>query len=66
MITHRDLFVAAVAASVTVAGIALAQTNAKPVMHSSVFNWTDLKPVPTKQGERRTVFDAPTPALADL
>jgi quercetin dioxygenase-like cupin family protein len=66
MITRRDLVVAAVSAFVAVAGIALAQSAGKPVMHSSVFNWADLKVVPTKQGERRTVCDAPTPALANF
>jgi quercetin dioxygenase-like cupin family protein len=66
MITRRDLAVAAVSVFSAVAGLALAQSAGKPVMHSSVFNWADLKAVPTKQGERRTVFDAPTPALADL
>jgi uncharacterized cupin superfamily protein len=35
-------------------------------MHSSVFNWADLKVTPTKQGERRAVFDAPTPTLANF
>ncbi len=67
MITRRDLTVAAVAISLIVAGIALAQSVAgKPVMHSRVFNWADLNAVPTKQGERRAVFDNPTPTLANL
>jgi quercetin dioxygenase-like cupin family protein len=66
MITRRDLVVATVAACVAVAGMALAETNGKPVMHSCVFNWADLKATPTKQGERRAVFDAPTPILAEL
>ncbi len=66
MITRRDLFVAAVAGFVAVAGIALAQSTGKPVMHSSVFNWAGLKATPTKQGERRAVFDAPTPTLANF
>lgn len=66
MITRRDLLVAVVSASVVAAGLALAQTAAKPVMHSRVFNWADLKAVPTKQGERRAVFDAPTPTLANF
>ena len=65
-ITSRDLFIATVCIALTVAGMALAQSGAKPMMHSSVFNWADLKVVPTKQGERLAVFDAPTPALADL
>ena len=66
MITRRDLIVAAMAASIAVAGLALAESNGKPVMHSCVFNWADLKVTPTKQGERRTVFDSPTPALAEF
>jgi len=66
MLTRRDLIVAAVSVSVAVAGMALAQTAGKPVMHSGVFNWANLKVTPTKQGERRDVFDAPTPTLSDL
>ncbi len=66
MITRRDLFVAAISIFIAVAGLALAQSDGKPVMHSSVFNWADLKAVPTKMGERRTVFDAPTPGLANF
>jgi mannose-6-phosphate isomerase-like protein (cupin superfamily) len=65
-ITRRDLIVAAVSVSLAVAGLALAQSAGKPVLHSCVFNWADLKVTPTKQGERRAVFDASTPALADL
>ena len=66
MITRRDLTVAAVSIFIAVAGIALAQSTGKPVMHSCVFNWADLKAVPTKQGERRSVCDAPTPTLAEF
>jgi quercetin dioxygenase-like cupin family protein len=66
MITRRDFFVAAVSTVIAVAGVALAQSNGKPVMHSCVFNWADLKAVPTKTGERRTVFNAPTPAFANF
>jgi mannose-6-phosphate isomerase-like protein (cupin superfamily) len=66
MITRKDFVVAAVSVFVTAAVATFAQTAAKPVMHSSVFNWIDLKVEPTQTGERRGVFDAPTPALADL
>jgi XRE family transcriptional regulator, regulator of sulfur utilization len=66
MITRRDLVVAGVSFFVAVAGMALAQTVGKPVMHSSVFNWAELKIKPTKVGEVRAVFDAPTSALAEL
>ena len=66
MITRRDFIVAAVSVLATVAVVAFAQTEAKPVMHSSVFNWSSLKVEPTKVGEWRFVFDSPTPALAEL
>jgi len=35
-------------------------------MHSCVFNWANLKAAPTPQGERRTVFNSPTPTLANF
>ena len=66
MITRRDLLVAGVSIIAAVAGVAVAESNGKPIMHSSVFHWEDLKAKPTKAGESRPVFDAPTPALADL
>ena len=65
-ITRRDLVVATVSLSLAVAGLALAQSVGKPVMHSSFFNWADLKATPTKTGERRSVFDAPTPTLGNF
>ena len=66
-ITRRDVVVATISIFVAVAGIAFAQSTAvKPLMHSCVFNWADLKAVPTKQGERRTVFDTPTPTLGNF
>jgi quercetin dioxygenase-like cupin family protein len=66
MITRRDLFVAAISVSLAVAGVAFAESNGKPVMHSCVFNWADLKVHPTRVGESRPVFDAPTPTLAEF
>ncbi len=66
MITRRDFAVAAMSVLATAAVVTFAQTTAKPVMHSSVFNWSSLKVEPTKMGERRSVFDAPTPALEEL
>jgi XRE family transcriptional regulator, regulator of sulfur utilization len=66
MITRRDLIVAVISISFAVAGIAFAELNGKPVMHSCVFNWADLKATPTKVGEVRGIFDAPTPALAEF
>jgi hypothetical protein len=46
MITRRDLGVAAVAGFIVVAGLARAESAGKPVLHSCVFNWADLKVVP--------------------
>jgi mannose-6-phosphate isomerase-like protein (cupin superfamily) len=65
-ITSRDLVVAAVSVSLAVAGMAFAQSVGKPLMRSTFFNWADLKVSPTKMGERRAVFDAPTPTLSNL
>jgi mannose-6-phosphate isomerase-like protein (cupin superfamily) len=63
MITRRDLLVAAIAMSAAVAVMALAQSAAKPLMRSSVFNWSSMPVVTTATGERRQVFDAPTVTL---
>ena len=43
MITRRDFIVAGVSILITAAVIALAQPVAKPVMHSAIFNWKDIK-----------------------
>lgn len=66
MITRRDFLVATVSIFIAAACMALAQSATKPVMHSCVFPWADLKVSPTKTGERRSVFDAPTPTLSNL
>lgn len=66
MITRRDLTVAAIATFTAAAAMALAQSAGQPVMHSCVFNWAGLKVTPTKMGESRRVFDAPTPTLAEF
>ncbi len=65
-ITRRDLVVATVSFSLAFAGFAFAQAAGKPMMHSCVFNWADLKATPTKVGESRRVFDNPTPTLSNL
>ena len=66
MITRRDFVVAGVSILTTVAVVALAQSAAKSVMHSSVLNWRDMKVATTTAGERRQVFDAPTTTLAQF
>ncbi len=66
MITRRDVLVATIAIFTSVAVMTFAQSAAKSVMHSTFFNWADMKVAPTKMGERRAVFDTPTPTLANL
>jgi len=66
MITRRDITVGAVCILTTAAVFAFAQSAGKPLMHSSVFNWSSLKVEPTKVGEKRQVFDAPTANLAQF
>ncbi|MFM2082581.1 MAG: hypothetical protein RL380_1272 [Verrucomicrobiota bacterium] len=63
MITRRDFAVAAVAIFATATFAVLAQTTVKPLLHSSVFNWSELKAETKPTGERRQVFDAPTATL---
>ena len=66
MITRKDSLVAGVAILTTATVIAFAQSATKPAMHSSIFNWKDLKAETTKTGERREVFDSTTATLAQL
>ena len=63
MITRRDFTVAAVSIFATAALVVFAQTAAKPLLHSAVFNWNELKVEIKPTGERRQVFDAPTATL---
>ncbi|HTS19383.1 MAG TPA: cupin domain-containing protein [Verrucomicrobiae bacterium] len=66
MITRRDIFIASFAISATLVAVALAQSAAKPAMPSSAWDWTSLKVVPQKYGERRDVFKGRTPMLDQL
>src|SRR5207249_2546162 len=63
MFTPRDAVVAATSVLATCAVVAFAQSAPKPLMHSEVFSWDNLKAETTKTGERRAVFDAPTATL---
>jgi mannose-6-phosphate isomerase-like protein (cupin superfamily) len=67
MVRRRDLIVAGVASAMTLAGAGLvhSQGNAS-VMSSSIFEWTTFKATPTKIGEVRKVFQAPTATLDEL
>ena len=66
MITRRDCCVAALAALIAGAAVALAQSPAKPIMHSAVFDWEKMKVETTKPGEHRAVFNAPVATLDRL
>jgi len=66
MIARPNFIAAAAAVIVAAAVVALAQTPAKPVMHSAVFNWASFKAEPTKTGSRRACFDQPTATLERL
>ena len=66
MIPRRDFVVAAVSILATAAVVTFAQSAAKPVMHSCVFHWSSMKIESTKTGERRSVFNAPTPTLENF
>ena len=63
MITPKQFLLAA---SVIVAAVALAQTAAKPVLHSSVFELDSLKAEPKPSGSRRAVFDSRTATMDQL
>jgi quercetin dioxygenase-like cupin family protein len=65
MLTRRDVLVAAVAASVTLAGVAVLPAQSAAI-GSSIFDWTDLSPQPNKTGAVRRVVQAPTATLDEL
>lgn len=65
MLTRRDVVVALVAACLTFAVVALAQSE-KPIMQSSAFDWNSMEAKSTKVGEVRRIFQAPTPTLDEL
>lgn len=65
MISQRDIFVGVVAAGLTLGVVTLAQTR-KPLMRSSVFDWSSIPSKPTKTGARLDVFEAPTATLDQL
>jgi mannose-6-phosphate isomerase-like protein (cupin superfamily) len=65
MISKRDLIVSAITAVLTLGAVSLAQTR-KPLMRSSVFDWSGIEVKQTKTGARGDVFDAPTATLDRL
>lgn len=44
----------------------VAHKNQQPEMSSAIFDWNSIKVEPTKTGEKRPFFQAPTPTLDEL
>jgi XRE family transcriptional regulator, regulator of sulfur utilization len=65
MIVRRDLLVAALAASVTLACTTLADSASQP-LDSRVWSWSELAAQKTPVGERREVVRQPTRTLDEL
>ena len=63
--TRRDLIVALITASLTLAGVA-ATSARSAVLGSRVFDWTAMTATANKTGEVRTVVRAPTATLDEL
>ena len=66
MLAQRNFIMVAVTVLAAAVAVVLAQSAAKPVLHSSVFNWSRLPAESKPTGERRQVFDAPTATLDRL
>jgi XRE family transcriptional regulator, regulator of sulfur utilization len=65
MITRRDLVAAAIAASVTLACVSVADEPAK-LLDSTAWNWNGFDAKKTEVGERRDVVRQPTRTLDEL
>ena len=65
MITRRDLATAAIAAGLTFAFVSFAD-EARGLLDSTAWQWSDLKPKKTDVGERREVVQQPTRTLDEL
>jgi quercetin dioxygenase-like cupin family protein len=65
MLNKRDIFVATVAAGVTLACVAMAN-EAKPVLDSTAWKWPEIAARETDVGQYRHVVRQPTRTLAEL
>jgi quercetin dioxygenase-like cupin family protein len=65
MITRRDLMVAALTVTATLAGVATLRSQ-QPVMGSRVFDWNALTVQTTQVGSTRKVVQLPTATLDEL
>jgi quercetin dioxygenase-like cupin family protein len=66
MFTRKILLTTATSILTIAAAVALAQSVTKPIMHSCVFNFSDLQVEMKPSGERRQVFDSSTATLGRL
>ncbi len=66
MFTRRDLIVAVVAATCASGVVVWAQSPAKPLLASAVFDWEQLKAVKTPTGERRAIVESPTATMDQI
>jgi len=67
MITRRDITVALVAAALSAgAAVVAQQTEKKPILGPTVFDWTQLKDTPSDVGSVRSVVRQPTATLDEL
>lgn len=65
--TRRDLTLIGITMLVMCIPLAIiAHKNQQPEMSSAIFDWSTIKVTPTKTGERRQFFQAPTPTLDEL
>jgi len=64
-VTRRDLFVALIAAVLTLATITLVQARTA-VLSSSIFDWNSMTTQPNKTGMVRRVVQQPTATLDEL
>jgi quercetin dioxygenase-like cupin family protein len=66
MFSRRDCAVAAVAVCTTLATVAWAQSSGRPVLHSSLFNWEQMKADEAPTGAKRNIFVDRTATLDQL
>lgn len=65
MFTRKEITLVLATAVITAGVVSFAQS-AKPLMGSSVFDWSKIEVKPTKSGERRQFFQSPTATLDEL
>ncbi len=65
MLKRRDLITAAIATSLTLACVSMAE-QASGILDSTVWQWADMKVRKTEVGERRDIVQQPTRTLDEL